>query len=135
MNIGVIVGRVLKAQAAQTKAGKPVGNVRVEVEKAYGEKTFKTRFEVAVYGQDADAASKLQPGTLVSAQGEIGATTREWQGKTYANLTLTGRVTVLQDRPEWPEGKEAAPAPRQAPPAAQPAPAGAPTPEDDDVPF
>lgn len=132
MNIGIIVGRVLKAQSNQTKAGKLVANVRVEVEKTWGEKTFKTRFDVTVYGQDADAASRLQPGTLVSAQGEIGSTTREWQGKTYANLTLAGRVTVLADKPEWPKEQEA-PAHRQQP--LPTAPADGATPEDDDVPF
>lgn len=131
MNIGIIVGRVLKAQAAQTKAGKNVGNVRVEVEKTYNGETYKTRFDVAVYGNEADAAAKLLPGTLVSAQGEIGAKTREYQGKWYANLTLTGRITVLQDRPEFPQ--QEAPTQRQSAPKQADLPAGPAA--DDDVPF
>ena len=106
MNTCAIVGRVTKTGAGQSKSGKPVAYVTVETEEPWGEKVFKTRFDVSVYGQDYESASKIEKGALVGATGKVGATTHEWQGKTYARLTITGKVFVLAGRPEFPKSEE-----------------------------
>lgn len=113
MNNCQIVGQVTKAKIDTAPSGKRVGKVRVEVRRKYMEKVFTTRFDVQVYGQDAEFAGSLQPGTLVWASGEVGAYANEHNGKTYANLQLTGRIGVVEQG-----SAPQAPAPRQNAPAA-----------------
>lgn len=95
MNNCNIVGRVIKAKVDTTQSGKQVGKLRVEVRKKYGDKTYSTRFDVQVYGQEAQAAGSIQVGATVWASGEVSAYINEHQGKQYANLQLTGRVGVV----------------------------------------
>ena len=139
MNNCNIIGRVVKAKMDTTKSGKPVGKARVEVGRKYQDKVFTTRFDVCVYGQDATFAGALQPGTLVWASGEAGAYVSEHNGKTYANLQLTGRIGIVENG-ETPQ----ATAPRQNIPAKAPAQTELPTTttaaiedfkDDSDVPF
>lgn len=118
-----------------SKSGKPVGKARVEQRRNYQDKVYTKRFDVSVYGQDATFAGSLQPGTVVWASGEIDAYVSEHNGKTYANLQLTGRIGVV----EVGEATQA-PAPRQNAPAAPPKEPKAELPpgvEDDssDIPF
>lgn len=124
MNQCNIVGRVLKAKEDTTKSGKPCAKVRVETTKKVGDNTYSTRFDVVVYGQDAATSAMIPQGTLVSASGEVGAYVNEYQGKTYANIQLTGRIQVIDPVAE-PKRQEA-PRPTQAP--TQPV-------VEDDVPF
>lgn len=141
MNTCNIVGRVVKAKVDTNQNGKRVGKVRIEVRKKYGEKTFSTRFDCHVYGNEAEAAGSLAVGTLAWASGEVAAYLNEYQGKTYANLQLTGRVGVV-DAGNFEEHKQQyqrqselprqAPAPR--PQAEAPEPDG-PPPDEDDVPL
>ena len=134
MNNCNIVGQVTKAKIDNTPNGKRVGKVRVEVRRKYMEKVFTTRFDVQVYGQDAEFAGSLQPGTLVWASGEVGAYANEHNGKTYANLQLTGRIGVVEQG-----SSTQAPVPRQNAPSAPHKEPKAELPpgmeEKDDVPF
>ena len=139
MNNCNIIGRVVKAKMDTTKSGKPIGKVRVEVGRKYMDKVFTKRFDVCVYGQDSTFAGALHPGTLVWASGEVDAYVNEYNGKTYANLQITGRIGIVENG-EAPQ----APAPRQNTPAKAPAqtelptaaPAsGEPLVEDTDIPF
>lgn len=135
MNNCNIVGKVLKAKMDTTKSGKPIGKVRVEVGRKYQDKVFTKRFDVCVYGQDSTFAGALHPGTLVWASGEVDAYVSEYNGKTYANLQITGRIGIVEN---------GEPAPRQNTPAKAPSQAELPTTTtaaidefkaDDDVPF
>lgn len=139
MNNCNIVGKVLKAKMDTTKSGKPIGKVRVEVGRKYMDKVFTKRFDVCVYGQDSTFAGALHPGTLVWASGEVDAYVNEYNGKTYANLQITGRIGIVENG-EAPQ----APAPHQNTPAKAPEQAEPPTTttaavedfkDDSDVPF
>lgn len=120
MNNCSIIGRVTKSKIDTTPSGSHVGKARVEVVKKFTGKdgtprAITKRFDVCVFGQDASAAGSLQPGTVVWASGEVDAYVNEHNGKTYANLQLTGRIGVVEVG-EVPQ----APAPRQNAPAAPP---------------
>ena len=138
MNTCSIVGMVKKAKMDTTKKGKPFAKVRVEVSRSWQDQVFTTRFDVVVYGQDATTAGALSEGTLVWASGEIGAYANEYQGKTYANLQLTGRIGTISKpdfnkvRQEAENSQQSLPMPRSAAPAT---PAPAEPPVEDDVPF
>lgn len=141
MNTCTIVGTVLKAKSDTTKTGKRVGKVRVETRRAFGDKVFTTRFDVMVYGQDAETAAALHEGTLVWANGEVSAYTNEYNGKTYANLQLAGRIGTIQGG-DFSKHKEEFnkrdATPRQTAPTQQSLPSTSndgPPPEEDDVPF
>lgn len=139
MNTCNIVGKVLKSAVDTNQNQKRVGKVRIEVRKHYNGKTFSTRFDCHVYGNEAEAAGSIPVGTIAWASGEVQAYLNEYQGKTYANLQLVGRVGVV-DAGNFEEHKQqferqSAP-PRAAAPQATPAPsADGPPPEEDDVPF
>ena len=139
MNTCNIVGKVLKSAVDTNQNQKRVGKVRIEVRKRFGEKTFSTRFDCHVYGNEAEAAGSIPVGTIAWASGEVQAYLNEYQGKTYANLQLVGRVGVV-DAGNFEEHKQqferqSAP-PRSAAPQAPPAPdTDGPPPEGDDVPF
>ena len=130
----------MKAKSDTTKTGKRVGKVRVETRRAFGDKVFTTRFDVMVYGQDAETAAALHEGTLVWANGEVSAYANEYNGKTYANLQLVGRIGTIQCG-DFSKHKEEFvkrdSAPRQTAPVAQALPlVGDPSqPIEDDVPF
>lgn len=141
MNTCNIAGKVLKSAVDTNTNGKRVGKVRIEVRKKYGEKSFSTRFDCHVYGNDADAVGSIPVGAIAWASGEVQAFLNEYQGKTYANLQLVGRVGVV-DAGNFEEHKRqferhSAPpcADAPAPPKAAPADSGGPPPEEDDVPF
>ena len=122
-----------------TKTGKTCAKVRVEVSKTWQDKTYTTRFDVVVYGQDATVAGALSEGTLVWATGDVRAYTNEHNGKTYANMEITGRIGTISKpdfskvRQEF-DGAPAAQQPLPTPRSAAPAPTAEP-PIEDDVPF
>lgn len=139
MNNCNIIGVVLKAKMDTTKTGKPFGKARVEQSRKYMDKVFTKRFDVRVHGQDATFAGALQPGTLVWASGEVDAYVSEHNGKTYANLQITGRIGIVEngDTPQAhaPRQNTPAKAPAQTElPTAAPA-SGEPPVEDMEIPF
>lgn len=141
MNTCNIVGRIMKAKVDTNKNGKRVGKVRIEVSKKYGDQTYTTRFDCHVYGPEAEAAGALPVGAIAWASGEVQAYVHEYNGKTYANLQLTGRVGAIEagnfeehkPQPERPgDLTKVAQSPKPQAAAAEP---GAPPPEEEDVPF
>ena len=139
MNTCNIVGKVLKSAVDTNQNGKRVGKVRIEVRKHYNGKTFSTRFDCHVYGNEAESAGSIPVGSIAWASGEVQAYLNEYQGKTYANLQLVGRVGVV-DAGNFEEHKQqferqSAPPRAAAPQAAPPPDTDGPPPEEDDVPF
>ena len=131
----------------KSKSGKAYAKVRVETSKPGTDRdgnarNFTTRFDVAVYGQDAQNVAALQPGTLVWATGEVSAKVDEYNGKTYAKLQIIGRVGVItadfesaKKEAGWDDTpRQQTPPPAPKPRVADPTPTGEP-PEEDDVPF
>lgn len=143
MNNCTIAGRVTKTGTDKSKSGKTYAKLRVEtlkpgVDRDGKPRNFTTRFDVAVYGQDATSAAAIPAGTWIWAAGEVSAKVDEWQGKTYAKLQIIGRVGVIaadfeghKKEFERQQAPAPAPAPKKEPPAELPPGAE----EEDDVPF
>lgn len=90
MSTCIVVGPVVSSTPGTNQNGKPMVRVIIEERRQNGEKTYKKRFCVDVYGYNADTARTLNPGDIVKAVGDVGAYVSESKdGKQYANLTLS----------------------------------------------
>ena len=125
-------------QVTPNNGGKPYTSVKIEMapEERTG-KGYKQRVNIRVAGENP---SRCVKGAIISISGPLTASTHEWKGKHYAQLTIYGRPQVVIDAPNEQsyenarvprestaaEGRPARPTAISQPPAA---------PEEDDVPF
>jgi len=87
------VGRVVKVQSFTNKNGKQAIAMRLEgAPMKFGSgKPWFQRVQAITYFCIEDAAS-IQEGEWVSVFGSADAETHEYQGKTFANLSITGQI-------------------------------------------
>lgn len=129
--ITMVVGKVTKA-AIKDHKGKRFASVVVRTSEHRDGKDYGKKYEVTVRGKGADEAASIAPGTLVSACGNAGARCFEYQGKWYAQSTISAfGINVVSGGAQ--EEPTSAPPQRQAPASAPPA--SQPATEEDDVPF
>lgn len=145
------VGRISEAGKIINPANnrKPYVACVVEMQRRfYGEnKSYAQRIQVHSYTRDLQAlAAELTQGTLVEVHGDVDAFASEFNHKTYANIRITGYVTVIAE-----DNCDEEPAPRSShsvdsgilgnsplpvrSAAVAHGDAPAPVPSDDDVPF
>ncbi len=128
----VFCGKVTRVAQFTTKTGKPALSVSLDgTPEQWGDKTFVPRVEAITY-LDVARLATLRNDTWVIITGNAEAKTYESNGKTNANLTITGTISPLfptTDRP--PPSPVVAPAPGAAAPTSTPDKPKA----DDDLPF
>ncbi len=92
MNELIITGNLTKdCRIGQTPNGKSVCNFTVANTVGFGDKTHTEFIECAVWGKSAEGKlpKYLTKGQYVLVRGEACVKTREYEGKTYANLHIT----------------------------------------------
>lgn len=121
------VARVTRRFAETTKTGKPYVKFLAELpSRTWSGKTYATRIEVLSFRPES--VERVHPGDWIMATGEAEASVREYQGKAFASLVITGAVSRL------PVTSDGHTSPSSPPTATAPASATATTPPDEDSP-
>lgn len=128
------VGTLFSRDIIEPEGKKAFLSLNVEMEpRTYNGTEYRQRVNVKYYGQDMrDVFMNTGEGDLIEFSGDVDAYTVEAKktGKTYANLRVTGQVSVVKANAPAQRREAHAPAPARTAPAA-------PTQPDvmDDVPF
>lgn len=107
---GYVVGKVDRVEW-KTPEGQKKPFCQMSIVERDGE--FNRYVKVRVYGKFGEEAMHVPRGTMVIASGEVNAhvSPPNREGKTYANLTILGRIQPILEAELKPEngGKEKAP--------------------------
>ena len=115
------VGTLFAKDIVQPDGKKAFLSLNIEMEpRHYGGTDYKQRVNVKYYGQDMrDVFMNTVEGDLIEFSGDVDAYTVEAKktGKTYANLRVTGQVSVVKANAPTQRREATAPAPVRTAPA------------------